>query len=258
MTLVALLIFFVPLVRASSPQAYQDYQYQYDVYRQRTSDFRIAFTQYQQFKSLASQQDTLDKAKLLLAQRSNVAKTYFLFLNERLTENPGLISSELSLYRSIITNQVGFLDQNLVLTPSISSLDDAAKVSETFDANYDTLQSANRQIIGAIELGYLNYFSKRFDDAAVHAQALIAASRSDFSPQKQGILDRWLLSLSNKHSLYQQKASAIRSAIPKIIGDVGQQDRLFLELQIKIGAARQDLLDAASYLKEIETALKYD
>lgn len=244
--------------QASSRQAYQDYQYQFDVYRQRLSDYRVALNQYQQFKSLAAQQDTVEKVKLYIAQRDNVAKTYFLFLNEKLSENPGFGASELSTYRPIITNQIAFLDQNVVLAPSIASLEDAQTVSEKFEANYEIMQSAYRQLIIAIELGYLNYFAKRFDAAVGHAQTLIAASRPDSSAQKQAIMDRWLLALSNKHSLYQQKANTIRSTIPKIVGDVQQQDRLFQQVQTTINAARQDLVEAGSYLKELETALKYD
>jgi len=245
-------------VNASSQQAYQDYQFQFDLYRQRLADFQIAMTQYKQFNSLASQQDALDKVKLLIAQRSNAGKAYFLFLNEKLTENPGLISNELGIYRTIITNQVGYLDQNMVLAPSIASLDDASRVSEQFVNNYETMQSAYRQTVAGIELGYLNYFAKRFNELAIKSQALINAARVDATPEKQAVLDRWLLTLSNKYSLYQQKANSIRSGIPKISGDVMQQDRLFQQMQINFGAARQDLVEASSYLKELETALKYE
>lgn len=245
-------------VHATSQQAYQDYQFQFDQYRQRYAEYQIAVTQYKQFNSLASQQDALDKAKLLLAQRSNAAKTYFLFLNEKLSENPGFVTSELTIYRAIITNQIAYLDQNIVLAPSIASLDDAERVSEEFVKNYETMQAAYRQTIAAIELGYLNYFAKKFDELAVNAQALITAARSESSPQKQAVLDRWLLALSNKHSLYQQKSNTIRASIPKITGDVRQQDRLFLQLQTNFGAAKQDLVEASSYLKEIENALKYE
>lgn len=258
------LLFFVVFfaaalpARASSQQAYRDYQYQFDVYRQRLSDYRIAQNQYLQFQSLASQQDTIEKVKLYLAQRNNVAKTYFLFLNEKLTENPGLVQGELPLYRTIITNQIGFLDQNIVLAPSVASFDDAKSVSEKFETNYDIMQSAYRQIIAAIELGYLNYFARRFDTAVGTVQKLIAENRLYAPPEKQATLDRWLLALSNKHNLYRQKANAARSQIPKIAGDVQQQDRIFGQLQLSINAARQDLVEAGAFLKELETALTYD
>lgn len=248
----------IPQVHASSQQAYQDYQYQFDLYRKRLSDSQIAINQYNQFKSLAAQQDALDKVKLYIAQRDMVGKTYFLFLNEKLNENPGLTSADKTVYRAILTNQIAFLDQNAVLAPSISSLADANQVSEKFETNYETMQSAYRQIISSIQLGYLNYFAERFESAAIHAQALINASRNEVKIEKQAVLDRWLLALSNKRGLYQQKANAIRSSITKIAGDVQQQDRLFNQVQNNINAARQDIVEGISYLKEIEIALTYD
>lgn len=256
--LILLPFFFVPVVTASSQQAYQDYQYQFDLYRSRLSDYQIAIDQYNQFKSLAAQQDALDKVKLFIAQRDMVGKTYFLFLNEKLNENPGLTSADKAVYRAILTNQIAFLDQNAVQSPSIASLDDAKQISGKFETNYETMQSAYRQIISSIQLGYLNYFAARFESSAVHAQALINASRKNITPEKQTVLDRWLLALSNKRSLYQQKANAIRTLVAKITGDVQQQDRLFNQVQNNIYAARQDIVEAVSYLKEIEIALTYD
>lgn len=247
----------VPPVMATSTQAYQDYLYQFDVYRQRFSDFRVALTQYQQFNSLASQQDALDKVKLLLAQRDLTAKTYLLFLNERLTENPGLVPTEAQLYRSIITNQIGFLDNHSVQAPSLSSLEDAQKSADAFAKNYPTLQSAYRQTIVAIELGYLNYFAQQFDLVTRQAQSLIAANKSFLPPTKQSTLDRWLLALSNKWSLYQQKATAIRTASFKLTGDVQEQDQLFLKIQSDLGQARQYLVEAVANLKELEKELQY-
>ncbi len=243
---------------ASSDQAYRDYQFQYDLYRQRVNDYRIAYTQYQQYRSLASQQDAIEKVRLLLAQRAHAAKTYFLFLNEKLSENPGLLATDVSFQRTTISNQIRYMDEFAVLAPSVASLEDATRISEPFVNNYEKMQSSYRQIIVTLELGYLNYFAKRFDEIAVHAQSLVAASRAESLPQKQAVLDRWILSLTNKHTLYEQKASAIRLGIPKITGDLQEQDRVFLELQTTIGAARQDIVEAASYLKEIETALMYD
>lgn len=256
--ILSLLFVQVPVAQASSEQAYRDYQFQYDVYRTRLNEYRIAYTQYKQFNSLAAQQDALERGKLFLAQRSQAAKTYFLFLNERLSENPGLGTGELPFYRAVITNQVAYLDQNLVLAPSAGSFEDARRVSDEFVKNNEQMQAAYRQIIAGIQLGYLNYFAKRFDDIGTAAQTLVAQSKTFSTPQKQQSMDRWLLSLSNKRSLFQQKSNTIRSKISLLTGDVTEQDRLLLEIQTTIGGARQDLVELAANLKELETALLYE
>lgn len=245
-------------VLASSSQAYQDYQFQFSQYRQRISDYRVAYDQYKQFNSLASQQDALDKVKVALTQRNQVSKTYFLFLNEKLNENPGLNSAESDGYRSQLTNQVGILDQNTVQITAINALSDASTISTLYVKNYNTMQAAYRQTIVGLQLGYLQYFALKFETAAIHAQSLIAARKGSASPEKQATLDRWLVALSNKHSLFEQKQLAIRSAMAKLTGDVQEQDRQFTAIQTIINKEREDLIEGASYLHELEQALRYD
>ncbi len=253
--LVMLLVSKVP-VYASSAQAYQDFQYQFDLYRTSLSNYVTARNQYKQFNTLESSQDTLDKVKVYIAQRNQVAKAYFLFLNEKISEDPGLISTDLNLYRGLITNQVGFLDQNTAAP--IGSLDDATKTSTAFIKNYLPMQMGYRQIIVGLELGYLSFFATKFDAAAATAQNLITASHGYASPEKQATLDRWLIALSNKHSLYQEQDKAIRKAMTSIKGDIQEQDRQLASVQKLIVSARQNLVEGTSYLGEVETALQYE
>lgn len=256
--LLAIPFLFARATFASSSQAYQDYGFQFDQYRQKLSDFQVAYKQYQQFNSLSSQQDAIDKVKLLLAQRNQVAKTYFLFLNEKLNENPGLGTSDALPYRTLLTNQIGLLDQNTAQSSSIGSLDDASKISTLFIKNYNAMQSAYRQTILGLDLGYLQYFGSQFDAAASRAQSLIAANKGDASPEKQATLDRWLLALSNKHSLFEQQATTIRTALTKFEGDVEEQDRQFTTIQKTMTQAKQNLVEGTSYLGEVESALQYE
>ncbi len=256
--LLAILMALPFAAHASSIQAYQDYQFQFGQYRARAGEFQIAKNEYDQFHSLAAEQALLDKTRLLLAQRDTVAKTYFLFLNEKLTENPGMLSQDRALYRTLITSRIGFLDQNAVMAPSAASRDDAERIAKDFDDQYEVMQAAYRQTIVGIQLGYLTYFAGRFDSQVIKAQALIAARKSDASPEKMAVLDRWLLQLSNKHVLFEQKAREIRAIIPKITGNDIAQDRMLTDVQQLVTAARLDLVESASYLRELENALKYE
>ena len=255
---IAFFLVFTPFAFASSTQAYQDYQFQFDQYRLRFAEYQVAMKEYRQFNSLTSQQDALNKVQALIPQRNQVAKTYFLFLNEKVTENPQLTGTELATYRGMITNQIAFLDQNSAASQAIITLDDAVQVSDLFVKNYKEMQSDYRQTITGLELGYLNYFAKKFDEAAAHAQALITASRGGVTPEKQATLDRWLLALTNQHSLYEQKALIIKTAISKISGDLQGQERDFIKVQTMLTNARKDLVEGASYLKEVESALQYE
>jgi len=250
--------YFIASVNASSSQAYQDYRFQFEQYRQKLTDYRVAYNQYKQFNSLTSQADALEKIKIALAQRNQVSKTYYLFLNEKINENPGVVSADAALYRSLMTNHIGFLDQNTLQTATINTLSDAATISTLYVKNYNSMQSIYRQTIVGVQLGYLQYFVLQFDTAAIHAQSLIAASKGDATPEKQATLDRWLLALSNKHSLFEQKNLTIRNAMAKLTGDVQEQDRQFAAIQTLINKQKQDLIEGASYLGELEQALQYE
>ncbi len=260
-----LLSFFVALVLlnpirsiyAASQTAYQDYVFQFDQYRQLFNNFRIALGQYQQFNSLESQQDALDKAKLAIGQRDVVGRTYLLYLNEKLTENPGLLTSETALNRTLITNEIGYLDGHSTLVQSISSMDDVEKSSQDFTKHYPLMIAGIRQTIIAIQLGYLNYFATQFDQAAKEAQTLIGISRAQVTPAKQAALDRWLLEISNKRNLYQQKSTAIHTAAFKLSGDDMEQTRKFATIQSDLATARQYIVEGTSFLNELGNALKY-
>ena len=256
--LIALLL-TLPLqfVRASSQTAYQDYVFQFDQYRQLFNNFRVALGQYQQFNSLESQQDALDKAKLAIGQRDVVGRTYLLYLNEKLTENPGLITSETQLNRTLITNEIAYLDGHSTLVQSISSMDDVEKSSQDFTKHYPLMLGGIRQTIIAIQLGYLNYFATQFESTAKEAQSLIDASRSQVTPAKQAALDRWLLEISNKRNLYQQKSKAVQSAAFKLGGDDIEQTRKFAMIQSDLAIARQYIVEGSSFLNELLNALKY-
>lgn len=258
LTVLFSLLFSPSTVFAASSQAYQDYTYQFDQYRSALSAFQVSYDQYQQFNSLTAQQDALDKAKRVLAQRDMVARTYFLFLNEKLSENPGLVTSEITQYRSTLTNQIGFLDQHAATAQSLESLSDAGKSAAAFTKNYASMQLSYRTIIVGLSYGYLLYFSEQFDAAAAKAQTVIAAHRQSLSPAKQAVLDRWLVTITNKRSVLGEQLTAIPILAKKMNGDVAEQDRQFAAIQTKITQAKDQLQAAVSNLKEIETALSYE
>lgn len=247
-----------PAVFASSSQAYNDYRFQFDQYRQNLTDFQNAYDQYKQFQSLAAQQDTVDKVKALLAQRNAVAKTYFLFLNERITEDPGLNVADAQNFRNTLTNQIGLLDGISAQVPAVGSLSDAATLSNLFVKNYFPMQISYRKTIVGLEIGYLQYFLAKYDAAAAQAQIFIQASRGDASPEKIGILDRWMVNLSNKHSVVDQDIKTIQASVSKIAGDTLEQDRQLASIRKLVTNAKTDLTEGTSYLSEVEDALQYE
>ena len=258
--LAILVLFFFVLTGtalASSEQAYKDYLFQFDQYRAKETDFRVAKTEYQKFRSLNSEAAALEKTKTFLGQRNQLLRAYLSVLNEKLNEDRGLNGSEKLLYQRLIQNEVVFLDGHTALIPSIGSLEDTERVSEQLTDHYEVLAASMRQTIAGIGLGQLAALAKEYDDAVTSAQFVLATNRGAFTPQKQATLDRWILSITNKRSLYTQKVNAINLASSQMDGDIAEIDRTFAQIQRDIAEARQYLSEGTSFLGELVTALKY-
>src|SRR3972149_4862635 len=88
---IVFLILLVPHVFASSQQAYQDYLFQFDIYRQKYSEFTVSKNEYLKSKTLTSQTTALEKTIAMLSFRDLLLRAYLLLLNEKLNEDRGLL-----------------------------------------------------------------------------------------------------------------------------------------------------------------------
>lgn len=246
-------------VIASSDQAYKDYIFQFDTYRTKNAEFLVAKNEYEKFKSLASETSALDKTKLMLAQRDQLLRAYLLLLSERLNETKGMNATDRNLYQTLITNEVTFLQKHATLVTSIGSLRDASNVSTELESHYNVLQGSMRQTIIGISVGVLLELKSQFDSTLGNTRTLINNNRGIFLPQKQATIDRWLLQIDNKNTLFQQKIDAILGASAKFrsTSSISDMDRTFQEQKIQILEAKQYLVEAQSYVKEVMTTLKY-
>lgn len=255
---IVFLFFLISQVMASSQQAYQDYLYQFDVYRQKHSEFTVAKNEYLKFKTLTSQTTALEKTIAMLSQRDLLLRAYLLLLNEKLNEDRGLSATDRQTYQSLMNNEIVFLEGHSKLVGSIGSLEDATETSRQLESHYNILQASMRQTIGGITLGNLAVFAKQFDIALADARALVDINRGIFTPQKQATIDRWLLQITNVRSLYQQKIEQITASNRQFRGsNLDVQNRTLSELKKDVGEARQYLVDGSGYIGELVNALRY-
>lgn len=252
-------VIFVPRIRASSERAYQDYLYQFDLYRQSYSDFTIAKNEYEKFGSLTSQTKALTKTSGMIAQRDQLIRAYLLLLNETLNEDKGLGDSQKLTYHTLINNEITFLDQHASLVGSIGSLEDATNVSRELESHWAVLGSSMRQTIVGVSLGQLALLGRQFDQTLADAKAIIATSRTSFTPQKQATIDRWLLQITNTRSLYQQKIDSITTTNAHLKGTtIDSLDEAFRQLKRDLGQAKQYLLEGNRFMGELIESLRYD
>lgn len=249
---------FPGLVFASSETAYKDYLYQFDQYRTKQNNFKIARTEYLKYKTLLAETTALDTVKAMLSQRDQLLRSYLLLLNEKLNENTGLSSTDKQLYQTQIQNEVRFLETHAHLVPSIGALADATNVSKQLESHYLVLEISIRQTIIALGQGDLLKLNKQYADLFNSLRELAKANAPKSTPQKQGTIDRWLLQINNKQSLFQQKMEQITVANGQIRGNSEQEmDELFVGVQKNLGEAKQYLIEGTSYMQELITLMKY-
>ena len=253
-----ILVVFVSPIRASSEKAYQDYLYQFDLYRQKYSDFTIAKNEYEKFGSLTSQTTALAKTSAMLSQRDQLLRAYLLLLNEKLNEDRGLLDTQKATYWALTGNEISFLDAHSTLVSSIGSLDDATEVSKELESHYAILGASMRQVITGVSLGQLALLARQYDTALADVKALLTANRGTFSPQKQATVDRWILQITNTRSLYQQKIDSINTKNAQLKGSSTETlDDLFAELKRDVGQAKQYLMEGNRFIGELIEALRY-
>jgi hypothetical protein len=250
-------ILLVSAVSASSEQAYKDYLYQLDVYRQKYNEFKIAKNEYDKFNTLTSQTTALEKTVRMLSSRDILLKTYLTLLNEKLAENRGLTQSEVNLYRTLVANENVFLDTHSQLVTSIGSLEDSMEVSSNLESHYRVLSSSMRQIIIGLSLGNANLLVRQYDATVTNLKSFINSNRSELSAVKQTTIDRWMVSVDNKRSLYQQKIDGvIRTNTSLKASQPDDLDSEAASMQKGISEAKNYLMEGSSNLKEIVNTLK--
>lgn len=257
---VSLILLCVPLgvVLASSQQAYQDYLYQFDVYRQNYSTFTVAKNEYEKFKSLSAQTTALNATKTMLAQRDQLLRSYLLLLNEKLVEDQGLPPSTKQTYQTLLQNEAAFLTTHSQLINAVASIDDATQVSGQLESHYTVLQVTIRQIITGLALGQLSILSHYYDNNVKSAQALISANAGSISSQKLETLNRWILQIQDKRDLFQQKYDDVTQTNAQLTAtDLMELDQQFSLMSQGLAQARQYLLEGAQYMIELKDELKY-
>lgn len=250
---------FVHSVRATSQQAYQDYLYQFDLYRQKYNDFQVAKNAYDKFKTLESQSQALSATKFMLSQRDLLLHAYLVYLFERVGEQAGISPVNKQLYQSLLTNELAFLESQSNLVSSINSIDDATTTSQQLEDHYKVLQETMDQIIAGISLGQLNVIAQNFDLQVTVAQSLFSQNSAQLGTDKKSTINNWVLQITNKRSLYQQKIDEVNAAVTDLTNsnDEADLDQRFSDITMKIGQAKQYLSDGIANLGEVVNAMQY-
>lgn len=258
--LAIIVILFTPLsfISATSEKAYQDYLFQYDQYRLKLNNFKVARTEYLKFKTLLAETTALNTSKAMMTQRNSLLLSYLLLLTEKLNENQGITTTDKQLYQTLIQNENTFLVNHTQLIGSIGSVSDATDVSKQLESHYLVLYAGIRQTLTALSLGELMNIDTQYKYNFENLRKLIDLNKSAVSPEKQSTIDRWLLQINNKQNVYQQKIEQIMTANAQLNGNTQlEMDELFVMIQKNLNEAKQYLSEGTSFMQELITLIQY-
>jgi len=248
-----------PRVRATSQQAYSDYLYQFDQYRQKYNDFVVAKNTYQKFNTLDAQSTALSTAKTMLSQRDLLLHAYLSFLYERVGEQAGITPTNRQLYQSLLTTELAFLENQSSLVSSINTTDDATTISQQLEDHYQVLSATMDQIIAGLSFGQLNVIAQNFQLQLTNAQQLVQFNSATITQAKQTTINNWITQITSKQNLYQQKIASINAASAAMANSIDPNDlsSKFLNVQSQLNDAKGYLSDSIANLGEIVNALQY-
>jgi hypothetical protein len=248
----------VEYIRASSIQAYQDYLYQYDQYRIKLNNFKVARTEYLKFNTLLAETTALDTVKAMMMQRNTLLRTYLLLLTEKLNENQGVTGPDKQLYQKLIQNENTFLDTHTELINSIGSITDAIDTSKQLESHYMVLYVGMRQTLTTLSLGDLMKLNTDYKRTLDELRVIADNAKTTITPEKQSTIDRWLLQINNKQNLYQQKVDQIILSNSQLKGNAQKPiDDTFIIIQKNLNEAKQYLIEGTSFMQELVTLIRY-
>jgi hypothetical protein len=262
--LVGLIIFVttipISLVAASSKQAYNDYLYQFDRYRQTYADFQLAKDSYLKYHSLVSQTAAVSATQTMMTQRNLLLRSYLLFLNEKLNEDQGLYGAAKQQYQGNLQEEIAFGDAQNRQIGGVTTLEDATRISKLLETHFLPLQITIRQTIIGLSIGKLSALSRTFDQNLQTAQTLVNTNTDVLAPEKVSTINRWLIQIQNTRGLYQQKIDEIGVFATSQFATVTTMldlDQKFADINKKFPEAQKLLTQATAYLSEVVTALQY-
>jgi len=258
LVLIIAVLIFPTSVWASSTSSYQEYLNEFDTYRTVLNEFKINRSEYLKFKTLTSQQSALEKTKEMLADRSQLLRSYLQFLNEKLNESASMDASTKALYQTLIANEVKFLNNHTGLMGSIGSLQDAEGVSQQLSSHHTMLQSSIFQTIVGLKMAELTAIDTLYFDIFTKSYTLIQDNKSSYTPEKQSIMERWLLQIQNKRDLFKQKTDEItkENSILKS-SSLSEITASYQRIGKYMSEAKQYFSEGTSFLQELITSMQY-
>lgn len=228
-------------------RAYNDYVYNYNLYRSAHLDYVAAKSEYHTYGTLTAKTKAIQATRKLLHQRAEALKTYLTALRMKLHEETGITSYKQNLYFIKLDDEVAWLTQHQSNLTTPSTIEDLLDESKKLEGRYPQIQVISYQTLETILEGRENSLRDETNQLIEATDQKIEEIRS--SGEDTTTLERWSIEAQQKVNLSEEKQSQATYTL-------GSIDSRYSEIANRYNKARQLLEESNQYLKEAVTFLK--
>lgn len=231
-------------------RAYQDYTFNYGVYRRAHNDYILAKGQYLSYKTLKAKTNAYEKTLDMLQARDEVIKTYLTALRLKLVETEGVPPLERDALFGRIDTEVAWYDEHRTRLASAGSLEDLVINSGEVEKKYASTEILYYQTLISILAGKENDFRERLMAIISDIKDKVAEIRQNQDKNTRKI-ERWILEAELRLTRSQEKTFEAQSVISELKERDRDKYKDYNESQELITESHQYLKEASSFLKEI-------
>ncbi len=238
-------------------RAYQDYTYNYDIYRRANSEYESFRLQYIQYKTLAAQENAREATVRMLQARDEVVKTYLTAMRTRLSESQGIMDDKRASLNSQIDASVLWFADHKDSIPSAGSLDDLEKDSGEAKERYGTDEYMLYDTLITISIGKIAFLREKQENTLGEIKTKVTEIRAN-GDKDTGVIERWILDTEAKITRSREKELEALGLLSKLRGYGSVDVNVYNEILFKLSETHQYLKDANSYMKEIINQIKFE
>ena len=235
-------------------RAFNDYIYNYNLYRSTHLDYVTKKSEYQTYDTLTSKTQALEAARKMLLQRDKALETYFTTLRMKLKEETGIESYKQNLYFLKLDDEVTWLKNHQSLLSSPSTIEDLIKESRRLETRFPNIQIINYQTLGVVLEGKEIYLKDEVQELIDLVEKKIIEIRE--SGEDTQILERWLIEAKQKKTLSEQKQAEAIGILSTMEPRDTDKSKKYDQTRHLMGESNQYLKEAISFLKEIIREVK--
>lgn len=240
----------------NSSKAYQDYLYNYNLYRSSHDNYLSAKNEHLSYKTLNSQTKALEATREMLKNRDEALRTYLTALRMRLKETTGIINYQQNLEYLKLDLETNWLTLHKDSLSAPTSLEDLFKTSADFEKRYPDTEVLAYQSLGTILSGKQDNIRNQISDQIKKIEDKITEIKN--TGESVDKLQQWLGEAKKKVVASQTKQTEAENILKALDADENNKKGEFNNAQAAIGESNQNLKEAASFLTEIIVEIKHE